>query len=539
MSRAGSDLRTGAVEAPLKTPTERLQDFAAAVRRRWLPALLVLTVTVVATGVLTMAQHKTYEATAQILLQPPDTVQSTINPGSVASEQNTERDVTTYAQEITVEPVAEAVRRQLGLTISSAELVSRITVSGQVTSNLVSIAAKDPSPAHAAQLATAFATQYQNYRRQSAVQQIDQTLLAAEADPRSKVPGSAVAQRVQQLQAAAASETGGVEIIRPATIPRSPISASLRSRLMLGVIVGLILALVTVLGLEAADRRLTEAPQFEAAFGAPVLAVIPGRRRWTNAVRLRAARRRAYTDLAARLAFTSVGDGSRVIMVSPASRRERGREAALALTQALGMVGRRVVLIDADLGSPHISGLDERDEPSGLMSVLTGQSSFERELADLHFVAGSAANRREDPWSLVSYWTLPSGPRVAEPQALLARGAMREVLERAKARGDFVLVQTAPLAEPSGVLPLARMCDGIIVLVRQRSMRAERARGIAELLGATKVPLLGTIVVPADSPGRSATGPAPDTVEAREHDQPLGTNGNGGYTHAAPAPRDF
>lgn len=508
----------------MRTPTERLQDFAAAVRRRWQPALAVLLLTLVGAVLWSSAQPKSYEATAQILLQPTDAVESTISPGSVSSEADAQRDVTTYSQEITVEPVTNAVRSQLGLHTTLPQLVSRIGVSGQETSNLVSITARDSSPEGAARLATAFATQYQAYRKLLALAQINQALAAAEADPAAKVKGSSVAIRVQQLQAAGASETGGVQIIRPATPPSSPASPRLSRNILLGLIAGLILAIATVFGLEILDRRLLGAPQFEAAFGAPVLAAIPGARQVRDQARLPAARRQTYTDLAARLAFTSVAKDRRTIMISPASRRESGDGVALALAQALGMLGRRVVLVEADLRAQRAPQAGESNEPSGLTAVLSGRSSFERELSDVYFVAGSGASGREvEPWALVSYSTLPCGSPVAEPEALLGRAAMREVLEQAQARGDVVLIATEPLDQPSGVLPLARLCDGVIVLAHERAVRVEQAHRIAELLNSSGAPLLGTVLVPGDSGQQNAGGQSFAGLVPR----PERSNGNG------------
>jgi polysaccharide biosynthesis transport protein len=530
MSKPTTDPAAHAIApAAMKTPTERIQDFVVALRRRWPAALLVFALTLVSAIAFTTMQHKKYSATAQILLQPTDRVQAAINPGTVSSPADAKRDVNTYTQRITVDPVANAVRSQLGLHTTLPGLINLISVSGEATSNLVSITAQDPSPAQAARLATAFATQYEIYRRQTAVQQINQALAATEADPQAKISGSPTSQRVQQLQAAAASETGGVQIIRPANVPASPASPKVATSIVVGLIAALILAVATVLGLEAVDRRLLGGPQFQAAFGAPVLAAIPDGRRWKDATSRRAERQRAYTDLAARLAFTSVGEGNSVIMISPASKREGAGPVALALTEALCVLGRQVTLVEADLGGRLALRAGESQERGGLTAVLIGRSSFAREVTDVHFVAGSVSHRRElEPWAMVSYSTLPSGPRVAEPEALLGRAAMGEVLEEAKARGDFVLVLTGPLDQPSGVLPLARLCDGVIVLA-ERSMKADRAQGIVELLSTTRVPLLGTVLVPEGYAEESPTGPRQDFAGLAPRAERASVNGNGGH----------
>jgi capsular polysaccharide biosynthesis protein len=536
MTNATTDPAALAVAtASVKTPTEHVRDFAAALRRRWPAALLVFALTLVSTAVLTSMEHKKYAATAQILLQPTDAVKSAISPGSVSSPADAQRDVNTYAQLITVEPVANAVRRQLGLSTNVHALVRLISISGEESSNLVSITATVGSPARAAQLATAFASQYQIYRRQTAVQQINQALLTAKTDQQASIAGSPVALRVAQLQAAAAAETGGVQIIRVADAPSSPVSPNLPKSLVVGLIAALILAAAVVYGLEAVDRRLRGVSQFRAAFGAPVLATIPGVERPKGARGLHTARRRAYTDLATRLTFTDAAKSCRTIMISPASEREDADAFALGLAQALGTLGRRVVLIEANLASAPASR-GGAEEPGGLTSVLTGRSSFLREVSDVHFVDGSAGRAHElEPWALISYSTLHRGPRVAEPEALLGRAAMREVLADAKARGDLVLVTAAPMDHPSGVLPLARLSDGIILVADRRSTKADQAAEIVELLSQIHTPLLGAALVAVGSPEQSTTdaergfaGLVPPT--RREI-----SNGNGGSSDPRPA----
>ena len=433
---------------------------------------------------------------------------------------------------------------QLGLHTTAPGLVSQISVSGQATSNLVSITARDPSPAQAARLATAFALQYQVYRRQTAVQQIDQALATAEADPQAKIAGSLVAQRVQQLQAAAAAQTGGVQIIRPASVPGSPASPKVLTSIVVGLIAALILAMAAVFGLEAVDRRLLGVPQFEEAFGAPVLGAIPGGRRRRYRAAPNAARRQAYSDLAARLAFTSVAEDSCAIMISPASKVESAGAVALGLAEALGVLGRRVVLVDADLGGRPARHAGESDERGGLTSVLAGRSSFGREVTDVHLMTESPTGRRElEPRELVCYSMLPSGPRVAEPEALLGRAAMRDVLEQAKARGDLVLVLTAPMDQPSCVLPLARLCDGVILLAHERSMKADQAEEIVDLLSTSGTPLLGTVLVPAGSAEHGLMGAGLGFEGLVPGVEWANGNGNGNvegsHPSSAAAPQDF
>ncbi len=210
---------------------------------------------------------------------------------------------------------------------------------------------------------------------------------------------------------------------------------------------------------------------------------------------------------------------------------------ALGLTEALGVLGRRVVLVEADLGGGRAPRAGEAEKGGGLASVLAGRSSFVNEVTDVHFAAGPSIRRSEvEPSTLVCYSVLHSGLRVAEPGALLGRATMKAVLEEAKDRGDLVLVLTAPLDQPSCVLPLARLCDGVILVAHERCVKADQAQEIVALLSTTRARLLGTVLVPAglSEPGLMGTG----LVSSAERESANG-NGQSSHPHAAAAPQDF
>src|SRR4051794_35351278 len=189
------------------TPAGDAGRALAAVRRRWLTVVDVLLVTLVAVFVFSHFGPYRYKATAQILLQQPDQVNAVLNPDAITSAANVQREVNTNAQLITSVPVADAVRRRLHLTESVRDLVSRLSVTGEATSNLVEITASDARPERAARVATAVAVEYQRYRRRSAQSAIGSAVDAAavrlrgmDAATRASAEGQALEARLHQLE---------------------------------------------------------------------------------------------------------------------------------------------------------------------------------------------------------------------------------------------------------------------------------------------------------------------------------------------------
>ena len=216
------------------TPARGSRPGAAArwgAARAMAAAIFALTL-IAALGVSRLGASR-YEATAQILLQQPDQVNAVLNPDAITSAANVQREVNTNAQLITSVPVIDAVRRQLRLTESVPDLVDRLSVTGEATSNLVEITARDGAPDRAARIATAVAEQYQAYRRRSAQDAIGSAISAAairlrgmDAATRGSAEGEALEARLHQLETGAAVATGGVQVVRRRRSPPRPSRAS-------------------------------------------------------------------------------------------------------------------------------------------------------------------------------------------------------------------------------------------------------------------------------------------------------------------------
>jgi Mrp family chromosome partitioning ATPase len=113
---------------------------------------------------------------------------------------------------------------------------------------------------------------------------------------------------------------------------------------------------------------------------------------------------------------------------------------------------------------------------------------------------------------------------VADPEALLGQPALRAVIEEARTRADVVLVRSAPIDSASRFLPLARLCDGILLVSRPRSLRPARAAQLSALI-ALSAPLVG-VVLDECGPSRGDTIAAMPLRPAVDHHRG-GQNGNG------------
>src|SRR5215208_568222 len=464
------------------TPVERLAALLATLRRRWRVALLVFAITVGTTLFLTMRGPSQYAASAQILLQPSDAVSQVLSPGVVPSPANAQRDIDTNTSLITATPVLEAVRRRLGLRMSTRELTKKIDVSGQETSNLLSITAHDNSARQAARIATAVAVEYENYRRSAARDAIRQSVAAGKsrllALERTGAPAAerrALRDRLIQLQTSAAIGIDVPQVIRRATTPLTPAAPSLLIPVA-SVLLGIVLAICAALGRELIDKRLLRAEDAESAFGMPILLSLSASGRSRD--RRKAADDAAYASLAARLAVDRPQDRARVLMISATGPRDISGNVATGLASQLVALGLRVVQVEAtlrrtpaqpngevqppyDLSAIPLEGESNgKAGPHGLSAVLQGLSSFSDELVLYRLETPGTIDQHHDEgdWKV-----LPAGSPVPNPGVLLGRATLASTISKARADADFVVVMGPP-AGTNEAFPVAALTDGILLV---------------------------------------------------------------------------
>lgn len=138
-------------------------------------------------------------------------------------------------------------------------------------------------------------------------------------------------------------------------------------------------------------------------------------------------------------------------VVSPGPREGRSYAAA-NLAVAFSQLGERTLLIDADLRQPRqhrIFGVADR---SGLSGVLAG---------------------RDDRGAIVpvpafgALWLLPAGARPPNPQELVSRAALAELLRQVRTAFDVVLLDTPPMRLYADAQSIAFRTGSALVIARR------------------------------------------------------------------------
>lgn len=148
------------------------------------------------------------------------------------------------------------------------------------------------------------------------------------------------------------------------------------------------------------------------------------------------------------------GSGVSVIAVSSPGHGDGKTIAAINLTGALAQApAGRILLVDADLREPAVAarlGMEDHGTP-GLAGAILDPS-----------LALDDVVRVRTPFNLA---VLPAGERSASPYELLKSPRLGELLEAARRRYDFVVLDTSPLVPFPDCRAIARWADGLLLVV--------------------------------------------------------------------------
>jgi capsular exopolysaccharide synthesis family protein len=159
-----------------------------------------------------------------------------------------------------------------------------------------------------------------------------------------------------------------------------------------------------------------------------------------------------YRALRTRLVQAERGGALRIVLVtSPQKGEGKSVTAAnLALTMAQEL-GRRVVIVEADLRKPSLQHLFGLPPGPGLADYLSGAA----ELKDaMKFLPDH------------NLTVLPAGATPPNPAELLGSTAMRRVLDHLRTRFDRVILDTPPVLPLADVAILAPVVDGALMVIR-------------------------------------------------------------------------
>ncbi|NEP56938.1 MAG: polysaccharide biosynthesis tyrosine autokinase [Symploca sp. SIO2G7] len=297
----------------------------------------------------------------------------------------------------------------------------------------------------------------------------------------------------QEVQIAENQNVGNARIIAYAQEPELSVGPNKKLIIGAGVVAGSLLYIITAFVLDLMDPSIKTAKEVRQLFNYTWLGMIPdyrkkglfGRRKLGDSIPQLPVRdaphaviSEAYRMLEANLKFLSPDKELKVIVVTSSVSKEGKSTVSANLAIAMAQLGRRVLLIDADLRHPlqhHIWGLINTQ---GLSEVIVNRTEFE-----------SAVKEVMDNLDV-----LPSGVIPPNSLALLNSKRMASLIKEFSGTYDFVIFDTPPLVLTADAITLGKMTDGILLLARPGVIDRVSATASKEFLVRSGQKVLGLVV---------------------------------------------
>jgi tyrosine-protein kinase Etk/Wzc len=304
-------------------------------------------------------------------------------------------------------------------------------------------------------------------------------------------------QKKGELQVTRAGQIGDVWIAEEPYAPARFIKPRPLLNTMLAVIMGLVLGIGLAFFFEYLDDSVKNADDVQAVVDLPVLGTIgryavnqngfPASRRFLPALRdSKSQAAESFRTFRSNLLFSAVDRPHRSILFTSPLPEEGKTTCAANLGICLSQLGKRVLLVDADLRKSVMHRTFNSRRSPGLADVLVEQ--------EWQNALDQAIQNTEVP----NLDLLASGRTPPNPNEMLGSEKMGRLMDFLGGRYDFVLFDTAPLLAVSDAVVMARRVDGVLLVVRGgRTSRGSLQNGV-DVLSQTGARILGVVLNDVD-----------------------------------------
>jgi capsular exopolysaccharide synthesis family protein len=292
------------------------------------------------------------------------------------------------------------------------------------------------------------------------------------------------------------------QLIAPPGLPGVPIFPDVPRFLMLGVVASILAGLGAALLLEKMDNKFHSPDELKEMTKLPMLGVIPFHKNLGSHLaegetnqreqnsRSRRNRNAAYgynyfpflesfRSLHTNIGFLSSDTPVHSFVISSSVHAEGKSTIAAYLAQAAAAMGRRVLLVDADLRLPQVHRILKLSNDTGLSNAI----STNVPVTDLI--------QRSPAWE--NLFILTAGAIPPDPTKLLSSHKMRNIMEQLRQQFDLVIYDTPPMLGLADASLIAPHTAGIAVVTRMDKTDRTMISQTLDQLKLSRTQILGAI----------------------------------------------
>jgi capsular exopolysaccharide synthesis family protein len=292
---------------------------------------------------------------------------------------------------------------------------------------------------------------------------------------------------MEDVRLTSRTQLNNVDIVDRALAPANAYKPNIPMSLVVAFIVGLVGGVGLALLREFLDDTISSQLDVAAYLKVPFLGLVPRLPEGVSGQEAdlfthfnpRSSIAEAVRGLRAMIEMNPSGPAPRRILVTSSVAREGKTSTTLRLGVSFAQMGKRVVLIDADLRRPRVHKVLGADNSVGLSSFLVGAADAE----DIAI-----------PTPVPNLYAICAGPSSDQPAELLGSPKMHELLDLLEKRFDIILLDTPPSVALSDAVTLSRHVDGVLLVVKEQSVSRAVVKQTLDMMKAVDANILGVVL---------------------------------------------
>lgn len=288
--------------------------------------------------------------------------------------------------------------------------------------------------------------------------------------------------RYNQVSSAANVDPGMISKIDSALVPAAPIAPSIPRNMGVALALGLALAVGLAVLRELFDDRIRSLDEVEQKLGLPLLGHTPHveqRDIESQESNKFSVLMEAYASIRAGIDFT-LPRNRNVIQLTSSQASEGKSTTAVILAELFASLGRKTLLVDADLRRPSVASILNIERPKvGFVEVVLGHVQLEDAV-----VKGVHENLE----------ILPVGAVPPNPAEILASREMREFIERYRHEYSLIIFDSCPVMGLADAPILASLVDATVFVLEANRLPFGQARNSVRRLAASGGNIIGAVL---------------------------------------------
>lgn len=187
----------------------------------------------------------------------------------------------------------------------------------------------------------------------------------------------------------------------------------------------------------------------------------------------------AYNELRTNLMFSIPSADSKVISVTSSITSEGKSTTCLNTAISFAEIYGRTIIVDCDLRRPNVNRLLNIERKKGLSNLLVNDSNLEDAIIKTNYKNLDA---------------IIAGNIPPNPTELLSSDAMVKLIDDLKNRYDYIFLDTPPINIVIDSSILAKLVDGVVVVVRQQIAEKKMLQEAVKKLNFANAKILGFVL---------------------------------------------